>query len=284
MNPPDISTPETENLPAERAESRTVWRLGPLGIAAMVVLVLVDLVGPFIFPNGKNYESFMIGLSFGQMGAMILVASAASKFTWQWVVACYAATLIMCIHFAAIEGARDLDDFPMFLTIWGAYTTTALATILGLRWYHQQRSQRGLESGDEERIQFSVQHLLILTTVLAVASLVVRFAIPMLASARVEIILWLILSSVALVVTGVELRRVTHHLLWQLGGLATLALVVATIFSWANDFDEFVVAIMVQVAILALVMVVLEFERYTITVTFEPRTQPQKSNADHLTE
>jgi hypothetical protein len=274
VNSPDISTPETENPPEQRAESRTEWRLGPLGIAAMVVLVLVDIFIPATFRSGQSSEGLLLGLSFGQMGAVILLAASAKKLTWQWLLACYAASLVMCIHFAAIEGARDLRALPMLLAIWGGYTTITLGFLFGLRWIRQQQSREGLDWQREERIQFNVRHLLILMTVFAMASLLLRFAIPMFLSANIDNILGWVVLSVAFTLAAIELRRNTRNLFWQLGGLAAIGIVCSLFVTWMVEFDGILFAAAVQLAILMMVMVVLEFERYTITVNFEPRTEP----------
>jgi hypothetical protein len=236
VNPPDISTPETENPPEPRAVSRTEWRLGPLGIAAMVVLVLADMAVVFVGPF-RSSDALSLGLSFGQMGAVILLAASAREFTWQWIMACYAAAILMCIHFVVVARTQDLNGVPMLLTIWVSYTSLTLAILFGMRWLRQQQSQEELDTDSEKRIQFSVRHLLILTTVLAAASLLLRYAIPDFVGASAANIVGWVLLSVSLIWAAVELRRLSRNLFWQLGGLATVGIVCTVLVTWMVNFE-----------------------------------------------
>ena len=273
MSQPDISTPDAENLPEPREESRTVWRLGPLGIGAMVVLVLADLATVFL--NPRSSEALSLGLSFGQMGAVILLAASTRVFTWQWIGACYAAAILMCIHFVLVARAQDLNGVPMLLTICVSYTSLALVILFGLRWLRQQQRQAQLHTNSEERIQFSVRHLLILMTVLAAASLLLRYAIPDFSGANfANIVAWVLLS-VTFVLAAVELRRLSLNLFWQLGGLASVGIVCTLFVTWMVELNGILLAAVVQVGILMMVMIVLDLERYNIRVALEPRDTAQ---------
>lgn len=248
------------------------WSIGPLSMAAIGLAVLVDLSATANVSRLLD-GAVMVGLSFGQIGAAVVWASAVSSLTWRRVAICYIVTLAMAFHFFAIEGGpNDLESIAFLLTIWCSCTTIALFVIFVLACLRHQNREDANESHAEAPPRFSVRHLLILTTVLAAASLVVRTAIPELEANGdlTTVVVW-VLQSALLSVIASELVRLSPSIVAQLGSLGLSGIVASGIMLATIDWEEAVYANAVQIAILALAMVVPQLDRYKFRVLVEPR-------------
>ncbi len=252
------------------------WSIGPLSIATVAVVVLIDLCAPAIV-RGLIDEAVMVGLSFGQIGAAVVWASAMGL-TWRRVAICYIVTLVMAFHFFAIEGGpNDLESIAFLLTIWCSCTTIALFVTFALAWLRHQNREDANDSHADAPPRFSVRHLLILTTVLASASLIVRTAIPeMEANGDLTTVVVWVLQSALLSVIASELVRLSPPIVAQLGSLGLSGIVASGIVLATIDWEEAVYANAVQIAILALAMVVPQLDRYKFRVLIESREPSDK--------
>ncbi len=261
---------ETENTSNERPA------LGPLSLLAIAVVLVVDIALPSISRSSMR-ESLVIGLSFGHVGAIIVWAFAAATLTWHRVAACYLAAVAMSLYFMFWDlRSADFPAAAMVVTIWCTYATVALAANLAARWLPHRRRRSTLD--DEQPPRFGVRHLLAATTLLAVASLIVRYALPELRSINhATIVVW-ILQSAMLTVIAVELLRQRLSILVQLGGLAAAGIAGTACLLATVDWDDAIYANAAQLAILSLAMVVPQLDRYQVQVGFEPRIADEPSD------
>lgn len=262
---------ETENTSNERPA------LGPLSLLAIAVVLVVDIALPSISRSSMR-ESLVIGLSFGHVGAIIVWAFAAATLTWHRVAACYLAAVAMSLYFMFWQSASspNFAIAAMLVTIWCTYATVALVAILASRWLPHRRRRSTLD--DEQPPRFGVRHLLAATTLLAVASLIVRYALPELRSINhATIVVW-ILQSAMLTVVAVELLRQRLSILVQLGGLAAAGIAGTACLLATVDWDDAIYANAAQLAILSLAMVVPQLDRYQVQVGFEPRIADEPSD------
>jgi hypothetical protein len=235
----------------------------------------------------RSRESLLIGLSFGQVGAVVVWAFLAANITWQRIAACYAMAVVMSQYFMFCESRSNADAAAaaMVVTLWCAFATLALAANFALRWLRHQRRRAIANDENEQPPRFSVRQLLIVTTVLAVASMIVRLALPELRSANHDTIVVWLLQSAMLTVVAVELVRRQLPLFFQLGGLAVAGIAGTACLQATVDWDDAVFANAVQLAILALAMVVPQLDRYKVTVELEPRDgASEPESLDHLVE
>lgn len=258
---------------------------GAFTMAAIALVVLADLFLPLLLSR-RTSDSILLGLSFGQMGIAAIWACSAKVLTWRRVAVCYLVALIMSAHYLIFQGYNpDINDMAFIATIWLAHPTCVLAAHVALRWFRRVRG-RSIAHG-EKPPRFGVRHLLIATTVIAVGSLIVRFAVPEFDLDNAGIIVTWILQSVVLALVGIEFRRSEMALYMQLGVLAVVNLVGFFLLSTTGLWDDFGFANVIQTAGIAIALLAPRLDRYTMRITLEPRereTPVEPETAEDLTE
>ena len=258
------------------------YKIGSFTVLAIGGLLLVDLILPWLFRSLRD-EVFLIGLSFGQIGAAVMWICAARSLSWQRLAICYGIVLLMAGHYIWWIGyLYDPDEMAMILTIWAIPATLALGVHTAWRWL-MHRHHAAIENGTEPP-RFGVRHLIIATTVLAVASLVVRIAMPELSNVFDADVILLILQTAALYIVALTLARTSLHLLGKLGILAAAGLAATFAVALGTDLELIVGVNIPLVAILALFLIAPVLDRYTMHVHFEPREEESPEPTDTMSD
>lgn len=249
-------------------------------MVAIAIVVLIDLIAPLVISDVPHQDTFLIGLSFGQMGAALVWACAAEVLTWRRAAICYAVAAVMALYYVVCAGpGLNAGAYAMILTIWAAHPTITLVLHLALQWF-RHRGRRETEAG-EQPPRFGVRHLLVASVVIAGGSLVVRLAVPQLNEVSVPIVVILVLQSAALALVAIELRRSAIAVYWQLGLLFIALLVGSFLLSVSTEWNGVDFANVSQGIVLSLTLVAPHLDRHTVRITLEPRDElPPKQQED----
>lgn len=247
------------------------WSIGPLSIAAGV-LILLGAIGLPIYSRSPLMDAIAVGLSFGLAGAAALWVCQARAFSWWRVASCYGVAIVMSQYFLVCDGrVRDFQLAATFALVWSAFATLTLVACLSVRWIRAQLQTSSDGGHGEQPPRFTVRHLLISMAVLAVVSLIVRYALPEFSSIDLGTVTVWTLQSTALVVVCVELLRRPLPIFAQLGGLAVAGIVGTLFVAFIDDWEDVTYANAMQIAILAVAMVVPQLDRYRLRIHVEPR-------------
>jgi hypothetical protein len=252
VNPPDISTPETENPPEERAASRTAWRLGPISCLVIGLVVISDMA--MLGSQQHSDDSLRIGWTFGQLSAAIVWFLVAGVFTWRRLLVVYLVALLTSLMMDTGSPA-GASHVAMMFTIYAVYATAAILLHFLFSAIRAARAGTSTTTSKETLPAFGVRHLLIATTLVAIGALLVRFALPELENVQIlALCIWGLQSCVLVHITATIIHK-SGSPFWQLSQLLTSALVVSFLAGvlvgpmvwWSNAPQVFALALTIVV-------------------------------------
>lgn len=260
-------------------DSRTAkWQVGPFSLGVIVVMVLLDLVLVFggIDTEREAFIEFLYGITFGQAGAISLLTF--SRGTRQRLLVAVASLVgggLMAV--LAIFGTGDsLDEVAMFALIFLQYQ---LGILCGLFLYGMflQGSNRS-----DWQPRFVVRQLLAIMIITALVATIIRIAREDIGQ-LMDSDTWIPVSLWTVTAIAAGLLLLNHPpSLWRLGAFAAAGLAIGYLCSRLIDWGPAIYVSVVQMATLAVCLIVPQFDRYTLRVALEPRDQPPSEQ--HLDE
>ncbi len=242
------------DAPVPDISSNSPWHFGPMTCSVVALFVVADLAllaGQLA--SSPVYRAAIIGLAFGQVGAAVTWAMAPGKGRrWKKLLGAFFTAAAIGGWLSIAAGASvEPSQAPLFVTI---FLTHAILTALLIgvwkrakAWYYRQATSIP---------RFGVMHLLVIMSLVALASTVVRRALPELEKINFNLVVAAIAQSALLALLASELllaRRTT------LGTFSVFLLGAALLTALANgiagDFEEYASIHTVQVGVLALAVI-----------------------------
>lgn len=247
--------------------------MGPLAIASIALMLLLDLLASALLDGRSSRETVLIGLIFGQVGAVVVWYFARGPHRWWRIAIVLGVAGALSVILGWGISSADMDEIAMLAVIVYAFVALSFGGCLAIDWFRHQRMQSNGNQADSNTPRFGVKHLLVLTTLLALASLVVRFALPELRSVNYGTVITWDIQSALLAIVAYALTRQRIAFYWRVAALVPVAAAGTLFMNAANNWDEAAYANAIQVAMLAIALVVMNLERYDIRIAVAPRGQ-----------
>lgn len=262
--------PVTDPAATTDDDGRTsVWRARPFLLGVIAVMLLADLGIAWLWKGSASQmvTCVFLGLSFGQMGA----ASAwtfAGGVAHRLIIAVASLMLggmLAFVWWTLSPGGLSTVYLALYALLFLEYQVAVLVVLLGVQLIRRKASS------SPWRPQFVVRQLLASMIVTALVATILRTALE-------DIGVLANPGAIALVATGAIIAILAGVLLlnhppslWRLGAFAGLGLAVGYVGSRFIDGDEYFYLSVVQMATLAMCLIVPQFDRYVLRVELEPR-------------
>lgn len=259
-------------------------RLRPVTVAVMVLLWVTNAVVANSLDTTVYGEAILVGLLFGQVGASLLWYFTEGQHSWmRLIVMLGVAAVASCVLASSLLDSNfNLADIAAMAVIVYTFAALAFAGCMTLAWFYTKLPRREDASANLSTPRFGVKHLLVLTTLLAIASLVVRLALPELGTIDYDTVIFWNLQSAFVTTVAYALSQQRTAVFFRVAALVLVALAGTAIMSFTSDWNVAVYANAVQVAILTIAMAVMRVDRQrdrTEIATSEQHASTDGTNA-----
>lgn len=242
-------------------------------MAALAVLVLANLGIAFRLGRSINGDAVVLGLCFGQVGLLaVWTFSARIKRRPRWILGSFGlAALSGVLGAKGVMGSPNSTDYAMYVLVFASANAGVLALLGAHRWFWTSVTRGPSSQATWQVPRFGVWHLLLAMPVVAVLGLVVRHALPEIAVfGRIET--FLIIGQYAALAALAGVLLLDRPPSWRrFAALAGAGVVAAWLSDALLGFDEAFYSNAIEVAVLALGLLVPQLDRYRLRVYLEPR-------------
>jgi len=231
-------------------------------------------------------EILTLGLVFGQLGGLSAWAFVATRPSWAYrVAACYVVATAS-VWIIDTDALSNTTRMVFLVSIFLLYVTMALGIILA--WNVAVGLASSRSSGQRAAApRFQVRHLLIASVVVAVLSAIAKVALPGWVDAKLVRIFALLVESALLSLAAYVLVGKPAFRWSRLAMLVAVGVVLAAGAYWVDDYFRSWSHILslnaIEIAVLVAVLVVSRLDRYSLQVSFAPRS-PTQSEQDEQAE